>query len=60
MHKLRVENCVLFGGLAEDLSPGGSLSDGSEALLPRGQGRARVSRGFCNKDQVVGTLKDHS
>ena len=28
-----VENCVLFGGQAEDLSPGGSLLDSSEGLL---------------------------
>ena len=26
-HNLKVENYVLFGGLAEDLSPGGSLSE---------------------------------
>ena len=35
MHNLKVENYVLFGGLAEDLSPGGSLSDSREELLRR-------------------------
>jgi len=33
MHNLKVENYASFGGLAEDLSPGGSLSDSSEGLL---------------------------
>ena len=30
MHNLNVENYIYFGGLAEDLSLGGSFSDGSE------------------------------
>lgn len=30
---LEVENDVLFSGLAEDLSPGSSLSSSSEGLL---------------------------
>ena len=38
----------------EDLSPGCSLSDSSEELLQR---EARIYQSFCNKDQVVKTLK---
>ena len=37
-HNLKVENYVLFGRLSEDLSPGGSLSDSSKGLFPRGKG----------------------
>ena len=33
MHNLKVENYVLFGRLAKDLTPGGNLSDCSEGLL---------------------------
>ena len=57
MHNLKVENYVLFCGLAEDLSPGDSLSDSSEGLLLRGKGGTRVYRSFCNKNQVVSTSK---
>ena len=32
-YNLKVENYILFGGLAEDLSPEGSLSDVPEGLL---------------------------
>ena len=35
MHEIRGENCVLFGEISEDLSPEGSLSNGSEGLLER-------------------------
>ena len=54
-HDLKVENYSLFGGLPEDLSPWHSLSDSSEQLLQRGKGGAS----FCNKDEVVGILKDY-
>ena len=60
MHNLKVENYVLFGGLSEDSSPGGSLSYGSEGLFQRGKEGARTYRGFCNKNQVVRTSKDYS
>ena len=33
LHNLKVETYVLFSGLAEDLSPRDSLSEGSEGLL---------------------------
>ena len=59
LHNLKVENYVLFGGLAEDLSPGDSLSDSSEGLLQRGKVGVKIYRGFCNKNQVVGTSKDY-
>ena len=36
---------------------GGSLSDSSEGLLPRGKGGARIYRSFCSNDQVVKTSK---
>ena len=35
MHNLKAENYVLLGGLSEDSSPGGSLSDSSEGLLQK-------------------------
>ena len=41
----------------KDLSLGHSLSASSEALLQRGNGRARMYGSFCNKNQVVGTSK---
>ena len=44
-HNLKVEIYALFGGLAEDLSLGGILSDTSKALLWRvkeGSGYIRV------------------
>ena len=41
-HKLKVENYALFGGVAEDLSLGRSLSDTSEALL----GRVKEGSGY--------------
>ena len=49
MHNLKVENSVLFGGLTEDSSPAGSLSDGSEGLLRRGKGGDRMNRSFATK-----------
>ena len=58
-HNLKVENYVLFSRFSEDLSPEDSLSDCSEGLLRRGQGGTRIYRGFCNKNQVVGTSKDY-
>ena len=42
----------------ENLSPGCSLQDSSERLLPRGKEGARIWRRYC-KDQVVGTSKDY-
>ena len=36
---------------SEDLSPGDSLSDGSEGLFQRGQRGARIYGSFCNKNQ---------
>ena len=44
---------------AENLSPECSFSDSSEGVVWRGKGRGRRYRSFCNKDQVVGTLKDY-
>ena len=55
IHNLKVENYVLFSRLSEDLSLEHSLSDSSEQLLQRGKGGAS----FCNKDEVVGILKDY-
>ena len=40
-------------------SSGGSLSDNSEGLLWRGEEGAQIQRGFCNRDQVVGTSRDY-
>ena len=54
---LKVENYVLFGGLSEDFSPGGSLSGSSEGLR-RGEGGGRINRSFCNRNQVVRTSED--
>ena len=48
IHKLKVENDVLFGGLSEDLSPADSLS-GSSGLLQRGKGGARIYRSYATK-----------
>ena len=45
--------------LAEDLSPGASLSDCYEELLWGDKGGARIYRSFDNKNQVVGTSKDY-
>ena len=33
IHNLKIENCVLFRGLAEDPIPENSFSDSSEGLL---------------------------
>ena len=41
------------------LSLGHSISDGSKGLVRSDKGRARIYMGFCNKDQVVRTLKDY-
>ena len=59
MHNLKVENYVLFGRLAKDLSLGGSLSDSSEGLLLRGKGGARMHRSFCSEKKVVRASKDY-
>ena len=66
MHDLNVESYVLCGGLAEDFSPGGGLSDSWEGLLQRGKEGARIQRRFLEKQtnqqqqqkQVVGTSND--
>ena len=42
----------------EDFSPGHSIPDSSEGLLPRGKGGARIHRSVFNKHQVVGTSED--
>ena len=52
MRNEKVENYALFGGLAEDLSPGDSLSDSSEGLFRRGKGGARIYRSFCKKTKT--------
>ena len=55
----RPKSCeVMFYSVdkSEDLRPGHSVSDSSEGVLWRGN--PRIYRGFCNKDQVVGTSKD--
>ena len=44
MYHLKVENYILFRGLAENLSLGGSLSDSSQGLLWRSEGGARIYR----------------
>ena len=49
MHNLKVENSVLFGGLTEDSSLAGSLSDSSEGLLRRGKGGDRMNRSFATE-----------
>ena len=58
---LKTENYVLFGGFAEGLSLGGSLSDNSEGLLWIEKGGARIYRSFAKKinKQVVGTSTDY-
>ena len=48
-HSLKIENYVLFGRQTEDLSPVDSLSDGSEGLLWRSKGGARIYRNFRKK-----------
>ena len=49
MPNLEVEDYVLFGGLAEDSRPRGSLSDGSGGRLSRGGGGPRVYRSSAVK-----------
>ena len=49
MHNLKVENYVLLGKLAEDLGLGDSLSDSSEGLVQRGEGRARMYGSFATR-----------
>ena len=44
MHNLKVENCVLFGRLTEDLNLGCSLSENSEGLFQRAKGRVKIYR----------------
>ena len=39
MHNVKVKEVCFIGRLSEDVSPGGSLSDPAEGLLPRGGGR---------------------
>ena len=51
------ELCFIFLDFLRTSSPGGSLSDSSGGLLWRGEGGARIYRGFCNKDKVVRTSK---
>ena len=42
----------------EGLSLGHGISDNSESLPVRRQGKSRTDRSFCNKDQGVGSSKD--
>ena len=49
----KVENYVLFSGLAEALSPESSLSDSSEGLLQGGKGGAWIHRSFCNETRYL-------
>ena len=49
MHNLKTKNCVLFGRQTEDLSLGDSLSDGSDRLLQRDKGGARIYEFFKTK-----------
>ena len=58
MHNLKVEKYILFLDLTEDYNPGGSLSECSEELFPRGKGGAKIYRSVCNKNQVFRTSKD--
>ena len=58
MHNLKVENSVLFGGLTEDSSPAGSLSDGSEGLLRRGKGGLLVNAGCGSVNYIALDLKN--
>ena len=58
MHNLKVEDYVLIGSRAEDLSLENNLTYSSEGLLQRGKGGARIHRRFCNKNQAVRTCKD--
>ena len=51
MHNLKTENYVLFGRQAEDLSLGDSLSDGSDRLLQRDKGEARIYEFLKNKSK---------
>ena len=59
MHNLKVEDYVLIGSRAEDLSLENNLTYSSEGLLQRGKGGARIHRRFCNKNQAVRTCKDY-
>ena len=43
---------IIFGGLSEDSSPGGSLSNSSEGLLLRDKGGARIYRSFVIKTRL--------
>lgn len=59
MHNLKVVNCVLFGGLSEDPSLEGSLSDSSEGLFQRDKGGAGIYRSLCSRNQVIEASKDY-
>ena len=59
MHNLKFENYVLFGRQNQGLKPGTQPLRELWGLLQRGEGRARICRSFCNKDQVVRTSKDY-
>ena len=56
MHSLKVENYVLFGGFAENLSPGYSLSESSEDLFQRGKRGAMICRSFFSKTKQARSL----
>ena len=59
-HKVKKNDIyVWFVKHTEDLSPGDSLSDRSEGLFWRGWGGAGIHGSFCNKNLVVGSLKDY-
>ena len=51
MHNLKVEHCVLFGGLSEDFKPRDSLSDSSTGPLQRIKGGARIHDSFVTKSR---------
>lgn len=60
-YNLKNENYVLFGGLAENLSPGDNLSGSSEGWLQRGEGGARMLRSFAQRTnkKAVETSKEY-
>ena len=51
MHNLKTENYVLFCRQTEDLSLGDSLSDGSDGLLQRDKGGAKIYEFLKNKSK---------
>ena len=50
---LKVENYILFNGLSEDLSPGGSISDSFGGLLQKDKGATRICKSFARNTRLL-------